>query len=123
MAKKKVSITKVDKKGKEQFVELFENLVTQHPKKSEIPVEQDYLDSTEYLPYSTALRADVYLKLKRLEYWSRTPMKDIIENSLLLAFEHLTDSEKELPVGERAKLKQLKTAKDYYNENKKGKKE
>lgn len=76
--------------------------------------EQDYLDAVDsLLPFSTLLRADVYLKLKRMEYWSRTSIREIIENALVKELEGKLETKKALPVKERNKLKQLKTAGDY----------
>ncbi|MHC2990976.1 hypothetical protein OB13_05045 [Pontibacter sp. HJ8] len=45
-------------------------------------------------------------------------MKGILENVLMLAFKQFEEPEKELPIGERSKLEQLKTAKDFYAESK-----
>ncbi|MFD1753579.1 hypothetical protein ACFSC6_00070 [Rufibacter sediminis] len=76
--------------------------------------ENDYLESRDlHLPFSTAIRADLYLKLKRVEYWDRTTIKKIIETVVEDYVNSTPTSKKSLPEGERAKLKQLKTAKDY----------
>lgn len=93
----------------------FEDVLKSHSKKTDIPSEDIYLESTDqYLPFSTSLRADQYLKLKRLEYWSRMSIREIIENMMELTLDKFPDANKELPESERAKLKQLKTANDYY---------
>ncbi|MCC9167895.1 hypothetical protein [Pontibacter harenae] len=76
--------------------------------------ENEYIQSPDlYLPFSTAMRADLYLKLKRIEYWNRTTIKRELERLIEDFVDTQTASKKPLPVEERNKLKQLKTAKDY----------
>ncbi|WP_299988815.1 hypothetical protein [uncultured Pontibacter sp.] len=104
------------KKEQKQMLNIFEDVVKSKPKTTDIPQEEQYLEATDqYLPFSTSLRADQYLKLKRLEYWNRMSQREIIENIMDLALNNLPNVDKELPESERAKLKQLKTANDYYH--------
>lgn len=84
--------------------------------------EQDYLDAFDkFLPFSTSLRADLYLKLKRYEYWGRTSVREILEEALEEHLKRKPDTEKALPAKEANKLKQLKTAQDYRKANSEGK--
>ena len=81
--------------------------------------ENEYLQSLDlYLPFSTAIRADLYLKLKRIEYWDRTTIKRELERLIEDFVNNQSASKKSLPVEERNKLKQLKSAKDYIKEKK-----
>lgn len=76
--------------------------------------EKDYLGNEALLPFSTSLKADLYIKLKRLEYWQRTSVKEILEEALTNYLDQQPSTKKPLPVKERNKLKQLKTAREYY---------
>jgi hypothetical protein len=118
-----VSKTKGEE-SKAQLIVSLDNVLKSNPGKANIPDEKLYLEATEqYLPFSTSLRADQYLKLKRLEYWSRMSIREIVENMMDLTLDKFPDSKKKLPESERAKLKQIKTANDYYHEKAKSNRE
>ncbi|MHA6250052.1 hypothetical protein ACXYMU_19120 [Pontibacter sp. CAU 1760] len=79
--------------------------------------EQDYLDAHDVLlPYSTILRADLYLKAKRVEYWDRTSLREILETALEQYLKDKASTQTPLPEKERKKLKALKRPWDYRKE-------
>lgn len=76
--------------------------------------EDDYLNAKDIiLPFSTILRADLYIKAKRVEYWDRTSLREIIENALEEYLSGKTSTKTSLPLKERKKLKALKRPWDY----------
>ncbi len=79
--------------------------------------EQDYLEAGDVLlPFSTILRADLYLKAKRVEYWDRTTLREILETALEQYLNGKTSTSRALPEKERSKLKPLKRPWDYRKE-------
>ena len=75
----------------------------------------------KYLPFSSSIRADHYLKLKRLEYHSKQTIRQILEKALELYLNPKKQPQvhKPLPPTEAAKMKPLKTALDYYYDRQK----
>ena len=92
-----------------------EDLLPEDPDYSPIN-EADYLKGELVLPFSTSLRSDLYLKMKRVEYWNRMNVREVLEEALTEYLNKQPASKKKLPAKERNKLKQLKTAKEYFNE-------
>jgi len=83
-----------------------------------VPVEADYENETnKYLPFSNSIRADQYLQVKRLEHHGGRTIREIVEAALDL---YLPTQQplisQALPVEEAAKLKPLKTHREYYFE-------
>lgn len=79
--------------------------------------EQDYLEAGDVLlPFSTILRADLYLKAKRVEYWDRTSLREILEAALEAYLKDKSSTDSPLPAKERKKLKALKRPWDYRKE-------
>lgn len=79
--------------------------------------EADYLNAIDVLlPFSTILRADLYLKAKRVEYWDRTSLREIIEQALETHLDGNPSTDTPLPLKERKKLKPLKRPWDYRKE-------
>lgn len=80
-----------------------------------VPVEEHYLCNTsDYLPWSTSLRADHYLALKRMEFHSGRSIREMVEEAMTKYLKKQPDAEKPLPEAEAAKLKVLLTARDRY---------
>ncbi|TXK26547.1 hypothetical protein FVR03_21735 [Pontibacter qinzhouensis] len=87
------------------------------PARTDGPIEADYLDNKEfYLPFSTSLRADHYLLLKRIEYYDRLSIRELFEDILEQGLKNYPSRNKELPEKVVKKLKQLKSANMYYHE-------
>lgn len=78
--------------------------------------EQDYLDADVLLPFSTLLRSNLYLKAKRVEYWDRISLREIMETALEEYLKDKPATGTPLPVKERKKLKALKRPWDYRKE-------
>jgi len=83
-----------------------------------VPVESDYEGVTDkYLPFSNSIRADLYLHVKRLEHHGGRTIREIVEAALdmyLPTQEPMISTP--LPVEEAAKMKSLKTHRDFYYE-------
>lgn len=76
--------------------------------------EDDYLNAKDtILPFSTILRADLYLKAKRVEYWDRLSLREILENALEEYLSNKPSTMTPLPSKEKKKLKALKRPWDY----------
>ncbi|RDV11466.1 hypothetical protein DXT99_24720 [Pontibacter diazotrophicus] len=54
------------------------------------------------IPFSTIMRADLYLKAKRVEYWDRTSLREIIMETALEAYlKDNPSTQMPLPIKER----------------------
>jgi hypothetical protein len=82
------------------------------------PTEAQYLNSDKYLPFSNSIRADLYLKLKRLEFHSGKSIRFVLEEMMESYLALQPQAYMELPEKEVQKLKQLKSALDYHNDKK-----
>ena len=106
-----------DKTNNVQELNIEANTTIQEEAKGEEINEEDYLSAKDtILPFSTILRADLYLKAKRVEYWDRSSLREILENALEQYLADKPSTEIPLPLNERKKLKALKRPWDYRKE-------
>jgi hypothetical protein len=81
-----------------------------------VPTEEVYLQSYDmYLPFSTNIRADLYLKLKRIEFHKKHSIRVILEDLLEKFIDSEPSAETPLPEHKVKKLKQLKSPIEYYH--------
>ncbi|RNI30928.1 hypothetical protein EFA69_06455 [Rufibacter immobilis] len=82
-----------------------------------VPQESHYEnEKNKFLPFSTSMRADLYLGLKRLEYHDKRTIRSILEEALEMYLKKQPHAKQPLPEKEAKKLKPMKTAIDYYYE-------
>lgn len=80
-----------------------------------VPQEEHYIGvKDKFLPFSTSIRADLYLLLKRAEYHEKVKITKIINEVLEANLKKRPSTSKPLPEKEAAKMKSLITNKYYY---------
>jgi hypothetical protein len=83
---------------------------------TDTPNEEAYLNATDiYLPFSNSIRADLYLKLKRIEFHRKQSMRSILEDLIEEFVKNEHNSKKPLPEAKIKKLKILRSATEYYH--------